>query len=232
MKRKFSSSSTGASKKSKFQMKPQYKPKSNLTLFQTKASPELKNHDVGGAVNPGYDVSNLVCVNPIAAGTSGVTMTGRRAVQKSLLFRYNITNSPIVVASFANAAPQSIRCILVYDRSPDGTIPAVTDLLTSNTVLAPLQLTNADRWLVLHDEVHEVGVSAYITGGITYNMGGFPTATKYIYKKLSLPFVGPSTAGIIGIQEGAIYFYAVSNLLDANTNASVNYYSRVRFQDN
>ena len=39
----------------------------------------------------------------------------------------------------------------MYDRQPNGALPAATDVLTSNTIMAAQNLDNRDRFLILAD---------------------------------------------------------------------------------
>ena len=41
--------------------------------------------------------------------------------------------------------------LIVYDRQPNGALPAATDVLTSNTMMAVQNLDNRDRFIILAD---------------------------------------------------------------------------------
>jgi hypothetical protein len=235
-KRAFAGSSYGSSKKHRSSRRGRFIPRggiNSVSSFQATPSRELKNIDYSNSsYNPGNDVSNFVCVNPITAGTGVTQIAGRTCVLKSVLFNY-VIGASISTAAITAAAPATIvRVMLVYDKAPTGTAPLVTDVLTSNTPTAPLNLTNANRFIVLFDDRHNMGSATVNSGGTaSVSTGGTMTSNKSCYKKINLPFRGPSTAGLTGIEEGAIYLYAVSTAGDAADFNVVQAYVRVRFSD-
>lgn len=203
----------------------------SISLFQGAGSKELKNSDFAiNGYNPGNNVGPVTSVCNIPAGTGPNTMIGRRAVIKAVQLSYSI-NAQLSASGLLASNPPVIRVMLVYDKFPQGAVPFLTDILVTNTPESPMNLTNSNRFIVLHDERHPMGVWAENAGGTAAVSAGPLSAFGKMYKKVALPFRGPSSAGIVGIEEGAIYFYAISSYPDATDQYLVQAFFRCRFDD-
>jgi len=179
-------------------------------------SVERKNIDVAANAQPIYAIGAMRLLNGIQQGNTASTIVGRKAQLQSLLL--NVT--------WISAADPAgvIRCLVVYDKSPGGTAPTVSDVLTASGTTQPLNLLNADRFIVLVDERMPVG-SAGATGD-----NGSGSFNRFV--KMNLPFVGPSTAGAIaGIETGAVYFVMIDDSVVAVTNHTFSFNSRIRYTD-
>ena len=197
-------------------------------------SKALKSLDVSASVyNPAYDIADFSLLNGILAGTGPSQMIGRRITIKSILLNYSVNNIAATSGNLTTYNPEVIRVVLVYDKEPQSTKPLVTDVFSTNSPVGPMNLANSSRFLVLYDQRHSMGCQNVLTGGATYaNTTGPLTAFGTKYLKVALPMEGPSSAGgIAGINTGAIWFYAVSDSPNANGNATVTYYSRIRYYD-
>jgi len=209
--------------------------KKNL-LFKKEAGPEYKNFDLANTnvVPTLLTGSTAILLNPIQAGTAGSTLTGRSCTLRSLNFKIGFKLTPTVVASMPSVISTNVRVVIIYDNACDGATPATADVFnTTANFQTPLNLANKDRFTVLSDQIQPMGVSTYLTGGVTYhNIGGVQSASGNIYKKMSLPFEGPSTAGAIaGIGRGAMFLYMFTEIASGSHNVVIDYFSRVRFTD-
>lgn len=204
----------------------------SVSRFQATARTELKNWDTATTnYNPAQDVFAITTVNPIPAGTGVNQMVGRLATLKSIMYHYSIITSPFQ-GTLTTVFATVVRLMVVYDKAPVGVVPLITDILTSNQVEAPMNLTNANRFIVLFDDQECMGAAGVNAGGTaSIALGGPMTATKKQYKKINLPYRGPSTAGLTAIEEGAIYFFAISNQPNGTDHNTVSTYFRVRFED-
>jgi len=175
--------------------------------------PEKKNVDLEGSVGnlSSGTWSEIELLNGIANGNSASSRIGRKIQLKSLLFRWIQSSS---------AGNQPIRIVIVYDKQADGVLPGIEEILQGGptpTFNSPMNLANADRFVILADEMS----TATAQNGIR--------ADK-IYRKINLPQTfNASTAGIIDVTSGAIY--VLSCVGNGVAGAGVGYYSRIRYTD-
>ena len=112
-----------------------------LFCFSKSSGIERKNIDDSSAkwasTSAGWSIN---CLNDVAQGTTAITRIGRKILMKSVLVQGLATNTG-----------NSARVLIVYDRQPNGALPAATDVLTSNTIMAAQNLDNRDRFLILAD---------------------------------------------------------------------------------
>jgi len=207
---------------------------SSVSRFQGRPGAEKKSFDyAAAATNPGSDVCVPILVNGITAGTGAGQMVGRRAFMSSILVNYTITANTATVAFLNTYLPGTVRLLLIYDKAPQGAVPLVTDILLASSPDSPMNLNNGDRFVVLMDERHAMGVNELVTGNATYSFTtGASSVTNSRYLKVGLPLEGPSTAGgVAGINTGAIYQLCISSNTNAADNNSVAMVIRTRYTD-
>lgn len=197
-------------------------------------SPEYKDITYYVAnLDPGTATVNLI--NPITAGTGPNNMIGRKAVLKNLTVSYNVYCLRQTYAIF-NQTPETVRVLVVYDNDPQGVAPVIADILdvaaTPQGVVSLYYLKNTDRFKVIHDKAHTMGVYQTITGDITYNLaaGDINQNFKKTYP-VNLAFEGPSTTGVIGVNRGAMWMICISNVSSSTANTIMNFTSRIRYTD-
>lgn len=120
------------------------------------------------------------------------------------------------------------RILIIYDRQPNATAPAVTDILLADNPASPLNLSNSKRFKVLHDWRPEHAEPAAGAG-----LGG-PSVQHQFYRKLQLPqeFNTASSGTIADITTGSIYALTYMTATGATAPTASSYcYSRVRFTD-
>jgi len=84
------------------------------------------------------------------------------------------------------------RILVIYDKQPTGSLPAITDVLTTDTFTAHGNLLNCNRFVTLVDS--------------TVNPGGSNCTTEQ-FRKCELPLIYKATAGTIAdFATGAVYF--------------------------
>lgn len=207
----------------------------NRLFVKSGTGPELKNMDVVVQNNNLSSINSLVLLNGILAGTGPNAMIGRRCTLKSFQLKYSINPISQVDSNLNGFIGEAVRVLVVYDRAPEGTTPGITDIIVQNTAqmapLSPMNLTNSDRFTVIMDKLHALGPYNILSGSVTYtSTTGIVNIVDSLYKKLNLPFEGPSSSGTIGgINCGAIYMLALgSNTIPCFT---ISYNSRIRFVD-
>lgn len=193
--------------------------------------PEFKNTDVSNAMTIPTATgswSNLILLNGIDQGAGNSQRVGRRVTIKSLLIRYNF-GLPSPTATSALAA---VRCILFYDKAPQGATPLITDVLDTASINGLTNLTNTDRFVILRDwyldNPKEFGYRPDLSGA--FSVAG----KEYIQMPgngLEEQFSG--TGGTISsIAVGSIYFGFVTTAATVNTTGSrIDFQSRIRYTD-
>lgn len=196
--------------------RPKKKQRQNLKFQPNtlRGGPESKNLDVAGSVssNLGAFVTPLVVsnlINLIGQGATENNRIGRKVTMTSLMCRWAFDGSADTVA-------QGMRIFVFYDKQPNGAFPNITDVLTSSSHTGLMNLNNADRFIVLHDElVNEMAITAAPIGSF--------------YVKMNLDSVYQSNGGTVAdFATGAIYI-AVAN--STSTTRTLSFRSRVRYYD-
>jgi len=103
---------------------------------------ELGNYDnslVSQCTTTGY----VAVLNTIVEGDTKSNRHGNRIVMKSIEMKWYI------YAGASQTIPQAYVGALIYDKQPNGALPAVTDLWTSATSLAFKNLDNSHRFVFL-----------------------------------------------------------------------------------
>lgn len=200
--------------------KPKKKMNHDHGKFQStkKAKPEKKNFDTTAAIAAFQPngTAVLVPINLVPSGNTGSSAIGREMIQKSVHVRMNVTVP-------AASAPHACRLLCVYDRSPNGALPAATQVVAATDgACALMALANSDRFSVIFDEKFVVD----------------PQGPQYVwvdrFTKISLKshaLGNAFTGGIAGVQEGAIYLLALSEGAVSPGPTITEMATRIRFYD-
>lgn len=181
---------------------------------------ELKFIDQSANTAVTFGVSTFaapVLLNGVQQGSDATTRIGRKMIMKSLLLRWSWN----LGATSTGGSP--VRILIVYDKQANAVAPAISDVLVADTFISQNNLNNRDRFVILCDQITEP-VSANANGSI----GGS------VYKKINLETMfNAGTAGTIGdITSGSVYLFVAQTANIGTANASFNWRSRIRFQDN
>lgn len=144
---------------------------------------------------------------------------------KKMIVRWS-RNSPGTIVAGANtfSTPIPFRILLIYDRSPQGAVPPITDVLTSNAFEAILNLTNSDRFLVLADRYPCVDA-----GHNTNYMGG--KINVNFKNGLLAQFFDTPGGAIADLSAGAVYLYFGCSGATAAGSEVLQFNSRIRYTD-
>lgn len=198
--------------------KPRYNPRYDNKVL---TGPEKKYSDVFNSLNvpigSGFTITP-VNLNPIGQGSGNVGRVGIKVCMKSILFRANILWN----GGQTTNAPSQVRFVIVFDKQANGSLPARGDVFQDGTVgLTPLNLQNAERFVVLVDEWSDIG-----------DNGQF-TVTFTAFRKMSLEALYNS--GSLIANSGCISVWAATNsgVNDIATGhfPAIEFYSRVRYTD-
>lgn len=156
-----------------------------------------------------------ILLNGCSQGAAPNNHVGRAILMKSVQIRYTVTQS-------SGNGPSQVRTVIVYDKQPNGAFPAtIGTVFQIDRFDSPLTMSNADRFIVVMDEVSESRQSTQV------NISG----QRYV--KMSLPTVFGGTGNTIAdINSGALLMYISCNEDSAGTDVTpVDSFIRVRFTD-
>lgn len=136
---------------------------------------------------------------------------------KSLMIKYYFTGT--------GATSTGLRCIILYDKQTNGALPAVTDVLTSDTIMAAQNLDNAKRFIILadfypfDDQSEGMALAGNNGTGVMYK--------KYIKMNLETMYAG-NAGTIADIEMGSLIIMTNGN---GATIAAQSGIHRIRFID-
>lgn len=200
--------------------------------------PEKKSVDVPATLSNFTSTGTFTLLNGIVPGAAGYQRVGRKISMKSVSIR------GMVYWSQAGATPGNdyLRCILFYDRQPNGAAPSVADLLTdtdnaggtTSTSIADINISNADRFKILRDWYWDIPGPA--TGSPNY--GDALSTQREVVVKDFVPLKGmevhfnAGTAGTIGdITTGSLYLLTIGLRSAADYQWAFRFKARVRYLD-
>lgn len=181
--------------------------------------PEKKNIDTQiSLATPGATWTAAQLLNPIVQGTGVSGRVGRQVNLKSVFIRWVFTGTQT-----------PFRFVIIYDKQPNGALPATTDIFSVNSINGLMTLANSDRFKVIHDEY------IYANGGS--NQGNFQSASNALAGKYFRDFgeglqniwTDAATGTIADISTGALYY--IANSIVATGAAGLVATTRVRYTD-
>lgn len=194
-------------------VKPRY---SYLNQSDLGNRPELKDVNTVSTLAPPLTSSFTAptLINGIAQGVGNNERVGRKVNIKSISLRY--THSP------TSGGPDSqVRIAIVYDKQANGSLPSAVDIFNQSNFLSHLTLANADRFVVIMDEISVSSQSSAL------NISG----SRYTKCNLETIFAG-TTSGIASINSGALMILAANNADPTIGAVSTLYYNvRLRYTD-
>lgn len=163
---------------------------------------------------PTSSFGTAAILNSMQLGTANGQRVGRKIQMRSCLIRYTVTPPG------AGGVSQN-RFVLVYDKQTNGAAPTAADVFAINAFDAPLNLNNAERFVVIFDEITDSCQSQLI------NMAG----KRYAKIRLDTLYAG-NTGTVSDITSGGLFLFCANNSDPAVGQASVSYsYTRVRYTD-
>lgn len=210
---------------------------------------ELKGVDTKNSGSRIIDTTNtnaqILVPNLPRTGSGSYNRVGRKAKLSSLRIKFNIDFSFQANATTGVLEGNYVRCAVVWDKQPSGTIPSfdtifgvtVQDGTESSTLLAPLKYDNTARFSVLRDDLIMCNPEAYNGAAGT---GPFLTYRKIHEQFIALKgkttvFSGDSAPMTIAdISSGALYVILRSqvNITGENeANLGDDSFMRLRFTD-
>lgn len=184
---------------------------------------ELKVVDLANATYACDTTGSVTLLSGVATGTDLTDRIGRKIMLKSVQVRGTIMNTD------SNTSDQMARVMVVYDKQPTGTAPAITAILTAARAEAFNNLDNRDRFSVIFDT--KVAVAG-ISDTATQSFAGSPTVhaiDEYRRLKHEVIFSGTG-ATAASISSGALWLVTVGTRAAASGSIFIAN-CRVRFTD-
>lgn len=185
------------------------------------ASKESGFVDLAGANYACDTTGSITLLATVPAGTSVNTRVGKKIRWMSILSRGQIFNN--TTATISNAA-----VIMVYDRRPTGSLPAITDVLTAVGPDAMNNDANSGRFKILRRwDYCLIGNSTTpATGQEAKDFSEFVDL-----KMAPCVFKAAGTGQIGDIEQGALYLITVGDKGAGTTASNLAAAFRVRFVD-
>ncbi len=156
---------------------------------------EKKFHDIDvddAVVAAAGGIQNTGSINLIPQGTTEITRIGRKAVIKSINWRYVC----ILPTRSDENGYDIIRVILYVDKQCNGVTAAITDILETAHYQSFRNLANSGRFRILLDKTHTLNASAAAGNG-TANDTIVMARPFTFFKKCNIPLEFSSTTGAI-----------------------------------
>lgn len=187
--------------------------------------PECKIYDAdqAGVSPPATPAQNLpatgtvVCVNQLVTGSGVQNFTGNQITIKSVAYRFEVD----LPASAANQVMTSGRVMLIWDRQPNGAVPAYNVIFSSASYLAFANVNTRDRFVILRNDQ------------ISLSPNGQQTVflERFVKVNMTSTFVnGQSSAGVPNT--GALLLVYISDQATSANQPTITGIVRVRYFDN
>ena len=172
-----------------------------------------------------------VCVQPtglitliatVAQGTSVNQRVGKKIQWKSMQIRGTVQANATTVSN--NSA-----WLIVYDRRPTGSLPAITDVLSSATAISFTNDANSGRFQILkrwNDTILGNGHGRSADGQVKRRRRRVPPL-----RSLPCAYKAAGTGAIGDIEQGALYLITVGDNAAGNTDSDAILAFRTRFLD-
>jgi len=163
---------------------------------------------------------SITLINTVAQGASVSQRVGKKWFMKSLQVKGAVSNGTTSTIS-------SPDWLIVYDKRPTGSLPAITDILNTVSSNSFNNDANAGRFRVIRRW------SDVLIGNSTTPATGQESKDCDDYIKLNLPVVNKAagTGAIADIEEGALYLVTVGDRVAGTTASSASLGFRLRFKD-
>lgn len=185
------------------------------------ASKETGFVDTVSAVYACDTTGSVTLLNTVAQGASVNQRVSKKIKLKGLQVRGNLQAS--TATTIADCA-----WMIVYDKRPVGTLPAIADILVSISTNALNNDANSGRFSILKR------VDQVLIGNITTPATGLEAVDQDGYLDLKMRdtvYKAATTGAIADIEQGALYLVTLGNQAAGTAAASLSAAFRLRFYD-
>lgn len=163
----------------------------------------------------------ITLLNTIAQGVTINQRVGKKVILKHLQCRG-------IIGAQTTATSNRTALLVVYDKRPNGSLPAITDILETANSLSLNNTTNEGRFSILMRD-DRVLMGATALGEIQSNT----SEVSDFFLRLNKPttFKALATGAIADQEEGALYLVSVGNQNSGTADAQATLQLRLRFED-
>jgi len=188
------------------------------------ASRETGFVDVAPAVYALNTTGSIALLNIVPQGTSVSQRVGKKIALKSLQCRG-------IMANLFSATGNDVAFLIVYDKRPTGSLPAITDILVTSTAASFNNDANSGRFEILKRVDDEL--IGNFSAGTNLTADSYKSADFWLDLKGRPTVYKAAGTGAIGdIEQGALYLITVgNNVVAGNVAAELQVGFRMRFLD-
>lgn len=201
-----------------------------------KVSTEKKVYDITSNNAQVHNGGFIISLCTPSLGSDMNERNGRRICMKSVSIKgYIVLDAALGIVSPELADAQLIRVCLIWDYQPNGALPTIANIFTTNAPWAQLNLNNRDRFKMLHNETFTLDAFLY-NNTATQSLAGLGRTAKHldIYKRLSgrdTIFNGNNSGSVTSIASGNLLLVCVGSASPGAGDAHIYWSGRVRYED-
>jgi len=196
----------------------------------------------GGIINTTNTNGGAFMLNGTNQGSASWQRIGNKIAMQSLRLRGKLTTTYTPIVTTAATAAQTVRMVVVYDKTPAGSLPAWDTIFgtitneggVASSILASLLLVRTKRFRVLKDCVWSFSPTAGGSGGTTNVTQIDHCFDEFVpLKNLETQYTASNTTPVIGdISSGGLYvfFRASDDSASATRTVVEDSSARLRFQ--
>ncbi len=157
---------------------------------------EKKFHDIDvddATVAAAGAILNSGSINLIPQGTTEITRIGRKAVLRSINWRYEVFQT---AGTSLSTASDVCRIILYLDKQCNGVTAAITDIIETADFQSFRNLANSGRFKILMDKNVIMNLPSAAGNGTANDTAHYSRIGSF-YKKCNIPLEFSSTTGAI-----------------------------------
>lgn len=145
---------------------------------------------------PVTTTGSITFINPVTQGDALNQRHGARIFNTSFILRGNLYSG-------ANTGQSVATLALIYDRQPQGALPAITDIFDSVNSKSMQNVLNRDRFYILWRREWSMEVASVTVA--TASSSHYVDQTVYVNRPTCFT-VGTATGNIADVKTGALYF--------------------------
>lgn len=166
---------------------------------------------------------SVTLINTVPQGASVNQRVGKKILLKGLQCRGDMING-------STATANDCAFMIVYDKRPTGTLPAVTDILVSANAVAFNNDANSGRFVILK-RVDQTLIGNLTAPANYTDLSTVSTDWWLSLKDLPTTFKAAGTGAIGDIEEGALYLVTAGQVAAGTAAAQLRVAFRTRFLD-
>jgi len=192
------------------------------------------------AITPVSTTAVIIPLNVLNTGTLWYEREGRLTHNKNLDLKLDIYVSGSNIAAHGES---TLRVMVVWDKMPQGSLPAITDILldtsitgtTQTNILSNVNMNKRDRYEIISQEfigLPAIGIAGVISNLQQTNLYSGRTVTKYLAINRDTAFNIGTAGTIADINFGGLYLIIWSDSgVFATPAYSVEHTSRLSFYE-